>query len=174
MREVAGWRPGGLGTLAGILVLFLGSMATPAEASIRYVQQEIRGMDCAPCAYGMQKSLRKLDGVEDVQVSLNHAMGTITLAAENDVTFERIREVVRDGGFKPMEAKARVTGTVERDDGEPTLVTEDGRQYHLDVDARLRDSLPAAGQRVLVTVQVAADVEPVTRLRVVDISAQSE
>ena len=44
----------------GFLLLFSAGLApASADASIRFVQQEIRGMDCAPCAYGMQKSLLK-------------------------------------------------------------------------------------------------------------------
>lgn len=133
-------------------------------------------MDCAPCAYGMQKSLLKLSGVQNVQVSLNDAMGTLILAPGNDVTFEQIRDVVRDGGFKPMAATARIAGTLKRDRDLWTLTTQDGRQYRLDVGTSASDRLQAlsGARQVLATVQVPADAEPVGHLRVEDVSELTE
>lgn len=159
-----------------VLLVSVGLASAPADASIRYVRQEIRGMDCAPCAYGMQKSLRKLDGVQDVQVSLNDAMGTLTLAPDNAVTFEQIRAVVRDGGFKPMAATARIAGSLERDGDRWRLTTQDGRRYTLDVDSGDSDQLQALAdaRQVLVTVRVPVDAEPVEHLRVEELSELTE
>lgn len=133
-------------------------------------------MDCAPCAYGMQKSLRKLTGVQDVQVSLNDAMGTLTLDPDNDVTFEQIRDVVRNGGFKPMAATARIAGTLKRDGDRWTLTTQDGRQYRLHIGSSASDRLQAlsGARQVLATVQVPAEAEPVEHLRVEDLSELTE
>lgn len=168
--------PNALGVVLGILV---GWSAIPADASLRHVAHEIRGMDCAPCAYGMQKSLRQLDGVSEVQVSLNEARGTITLRPGNTVTLMEIREVIRQGGFKPMAATVRVAGTLKGEDGRLVLRTESGHEYRLGVsgdaqglDKRLREL--SQGERVLVTAQVPAGKGRVERLQVHDVTELSE
>lgn len=167
-----------LGCVIGVFALW-GMAIVPADASLRQVEHEIRGMDCAPCAYGMQKSLQKLDGVEDVQVSLNNAMGTLTLAPGNEVTFEQIREVIRDGGFKPMAATARIAGTLKRDGGRAILITESGQEYRLDTSGEsqgaLDESLQAfsEGSQVLVTARVPASGERVEVLEVQDVTGLS-
>ncbi|MES1944486.1 heavy metal transport/detoxification domain-containing protein [Salinisphaera sp. PC39] len=165
----------------GLVSLLLVALAsTPAAASLRQVQHEIRGMDCAPCAYGMQKSLRKLDGVEDVQVSLNDAMGTLTLAPGNEVTFEQIRDVIRKGGFKPMAATARVAGALKRDGDQVILTTESGQEYRLEIAKDARDALSkrlqafSEGSRILVTARVPAGTEQVQHLQARDVTGVSE
>lgn len=167
--------------LLGLVSLLLVALvSTPAAASLRQVQHEIRGMDCAPCAYGMQKGMQKLDGVEDVKVSLNDAMGTLTLAPGNQVTFEQIRDVIRDGGFKPMAATAEVAGTLKREDERPILTTESGQKYRLEIAGDSRDKLGERlrafpdNSRILVTVQVPAGGGPVQRLQVRELTGLSE
>lgn len=168
-----------LGCVIGVFALW-GMAVVPVDASLRHVEHEIRGMDCAPCAYGMQKSLQKLDGVENVQVSLNNARGTLTLAPGNEVTFEQIREVIRDGGFKPMAATARIAGTLKRDGDHAILTTESGQQYRLEIaggsqgapDKRLQAF--SEGSRILVTARVPAGEERVEVLEVQDVTNLSE
>lgn len=37
-----------------------------SNAQITKVDQEVFGMDCAPCAYGLERGLKKMDGIEKV------------------------------------------------------------------------------------------------------------
>ena len=41
------------------------------SGQITKVDQEVYGMDCAPCAYGLERGLKKMDGLQEVRVSLN-------------------------------------------------------------------------------------------------------
>ena len=92
-----------------------------AAAGLIEVKQTIWGMDCAPCAYGMEKGLKKLEGVKKVKVSLNNGNAVIQFAPDNKLALADIRRVVRDGGFTPKEAIIKISGTLQRKDGELRL-----------------------------------------------------
>jgi copper chaperone CopZ len=96
-------------------------LAAVAEAGLIDVDQSIWGMDCAPCAYGMEKGLKNLEGVKKVKVSLNKGNAVIQIAADSKLVLADIRRVVRDGGFTPKEAVVKISGTLQRKDGELRL-----------------------------------------------------
>lgn len=115
----------------GVVAVTLALSAPAAWAELRKVDQTVYGMDCAPCAYGVEKGIKKLDGVEEVAVSLNDGNAVVELAEDNEVSIADIRRVVSDGGFTPKEAQVEVAGRFARKDGKLQLVTEDGTRYEL-------------------------------------------
>lgn len=127
-----------LGVFLGLLGLML---PTYAEGLTR-VEQRIFGMDCAPCAYGIEQGLKRLSGVTDVRVSLNEGVAVVALATDNTTTIESIRKVIRDNGFTPKAAKVVVTGKLVRADGQIWLEASGLPRYQLtgitkDVEAKL-------------------------------------
>ena len=60
----------------------------------------------------MSVALKKLDGVESVEVSLEKASAEIRLRAENRVTLERIRQVIRTSGYPTRDADVTARGKV--------------------------------------------------------------
>ncbi len=60
---------------------------------------QVDGMNCPFCAYGIEKQLEKLDGVENVETEL--ALGQVSVEVADGVTLseETVREVIRDAGF---------------------------------------------------------------------------
>lgn len=111
------------------------SLALPVYAGgLSEVEQTIFGMDCAPCAYGIEHGLKKLPGVTDVRVSLNEGRAIVALAADSSTTLERIRKVIRDNGFTPKAARVTVIGTlVHTEDGMWLVVP---RQPHYRLTAK--------------------------------------
>lgn len=104
------------------LLLLLSSPWPAADAAgLIEVTQTIFGMDCAPCAHGVQKNLMKLDGVSNATVSLNDGYARIELGDDNAVSLERIREVVRENGFTPKQASVVVAGRLFRSKGQIEL-----------------------------------------------------
>jgi copper chaperone CopZ len=111
-------------------VLALG-MALSAQADgLLHVQQSIFGMDCAPCAYGVQQRLTKLPGVTKVEVSLNDGTADIGFAADSPTTIPQIYDVLVHGGFTPKQAVVTVQGRIARDGDHLKLITG-GSQYGL-------------------------------------------
>ena len=127
----------------------------PARAGgLRELDQTIFGMDCAPCAAGIEKGIRRLDGVRSVRVSLNEGKAVVTLAPESRTRLIEIREVIRHNGFTPKEARATLVGRVALQGGRMWLETANGRFVLEAGDARLESDAMKAGSREEVTVLV--------------------
>lgn len=126
-----------------VVVLAAGMILSGAAnaAGLVEVKQTVFGMDCAPCAHGIKKGLEKLKGVENASVSLNDGYASLTLAPDNTVTMEKIRQVVEENGFTPKDATVVIIGTVERDNGDQwVLKTSADQVYALN---------PASGNKAL-------------------------
>lgn len=129
----------------------------PAHAQLQEARQTVFGMDCAPCAYALERRLGSLDGVEEVTVSLNEGEAVVRLAPENRADLGALRAAVRDAGFDPRETTLRVTGTLRHESGRWVLVTPSGERFHVESAAgrAARTALQErAGQRVVVTGRV--------------------
>ena len=98
---------------AAVVAALLTLGVSNAAAGLIEVNQTIWGMDCAPCAYVMEKGLKKLEGVKRVKVSLNKGNAVLEFAADNKLALADIRRVVRDGGFTPKAAKVKVSGALK-------------------------------------------------------------
>ena len=105
----------------------------------------------------MSVAIRKLEGVESVEVSLNEGAADVTLKAGNRVDPERIRQVARDQGFTPKGADVRVAGRLVERKGKPALaVSSVDLVYELaelpEAPGRLAELEKAAAGREVVVV----------------------
>lgn len=114
------------------LSLALFFSGTAGAAGLVEVKQVVYGMDCAPCAHGLETGLEEIDGVKDATVSLNDGYAAVVLNRDNSVTLEQLQQIVKDNGFTPKTAEVEVFGTLARANGNQlTLTTETGQQYTL-------------------------------------------
>ena len=60
----------------------------------------------------MRVAVRKLEGVESVEVSLQRGQASIRLRPGNRVTLPLLRQLVKDNGFNAREAAVTVRGQV--------------------------------------------------------------
>ncbi len=130
----------------------------PAHAQLQEVRQTVFGMDCAPCAYALERRLGSLDGVDEVTVSLNDGEAVVQLRGENSTDLGALRTAVRDAGFDPRETTLRVAGTLRRDGDRWVLVTPTGERFRVETaaDAAARAALrERVGHRIVVTGRVA-------------------
>lgn len=74
--------------------------ALEVEQDARTIQVEILGMSCPFCAYGAEQKLKRLDGVEDLEVELKTGIATLTLAEGADIPNETLEKTVEEAGFK--------------------------------------------------------------------------
>lgn len=72
----------------------------------------------------MRVAVRKLEGVESVNVSLNDGLAEIRLAPGSRVTLAQIREVIRSKGFTPKDAQVVIAGNVVEYEGVPALALD--------------------------------------------------
>jgi hypothetical protein len=66
-------------------------------------------------------AIRKLSGVESVEVSLERASAQILLRPDNRVTMPQLRKIIKDNGFSAKDATVTATGTLVERGGSPAL-----------------------------------------------------
>jgi copper chaperone CopZ len=116
-------------------VVFLGTPER-TDAQLVRVKETIYGMDCAPCAYGVERRLKRMDGVTGVTLSLNEGFADVAFADRNAVTLETIRTAIRQSGFSGEGATVTVRGAVTRTDGALELRTPAGETFVVQLDQR--------------------------------------
>ena len=60
----------------------------------------------------MSVAIKKIDGVQSVNVSLNQGLARIVLKQGNAVRLEQMDQAVKNNGFTPKEARVKVHGQV--------------------------------------------------------------
>lgn len=85
-------------------LLFLIVLSVPfvfsTYAHAEELQFEVHGMACSFCAYGLEKKVKKMDGVESIQVNVQTGIATIKMKEGQTLDREKLREVVKDSGLK--------------------------------------------------------------------------
>ncbi|ODV26533.1 MAG: hypothetical protein ABT19_02745 [Rhodanobacter sp. SCN 68-63] len=129
-----------------------------------HARQVIFGMDCAPCAYGVEKGLKRLPGVQSVTVSLNDGYTEVALAPDSGTSLADIRQVIRHSGFTPKDAQVQLEGALQLSP-QPHLTTPKG-VYALQFGAAGAPAAPLQGRTVAIYGSVASDSTAVRVTRV--------
>ena len=86
-----------------LLLYFMFSVVTHAQTdSIPervYIKIEIEGMACPYCAFGMEKELKKVAGVEDVEIEFKRGLAYISTPIDQKPTKKSLEEIITNGGF---------------------------------------------------------------------------
>ncbi len=91
--------------LASILMLSLTALvATPAEGTEKIIIR-VDGLSCPFCALGLEKNLKKIDGVTYVTIKLEKGIATLELKEGANPSDEEITKQVKNAGFTPREIK---------------------------------------------------------------------
>ena len=80
------------------LAMSMASMATAREAGSVY-QLLVDGLACPFCAYGVEKQLSKIDGVEKIDTDISAGTVTITMAIGAELHEPVAREAVEAAAF---------------------------------------------------------------------------
>ncbi len=102
----------------GIIALLTIFSLSGAMAQLIKVDQEVFGMDCAPCAYGLERGLKRMGGLESVKVSLNDGKAYLTLATGNKLTLQKIQKEVKNNGFSARNAEITLRGELHKEGDE--------------------------------------------------------
>jgi copper chaperone CopZ len=71
-------------------------------------------------------AIKKLDGVQTVDVSLEKATADIRLKPGNAVTMPQLRKLIRQAGYPTKEARVDVRGAFVERNGKPALDLQNG------------------------------------------------
>jgi copper chaperone CopZ len=78
-------------------------------------------------------AIRKLDGVESVEVSLEKATADIRLKPGNTITVPQLRRIIRQSGYPTKDAEIEARGAIVDRGGTPALDLENGTFLELAV-----------------------------------------
>ncbi|MGH7546787.1 MAG: heavy-metal-associated domain-containing protein [Gemmatimonadales bacterium] len=73
------------------------------------------------CAHAVRVAVKKIEGVEAVEVSLNRGVAVIRFRPDNRATIGQVRRAIRTNGFTPKAAEVRIAGTVVEREGRLAL-----------------------------------------------------
>ncbi len=71
-----------------------------AQSKPQTIQVSVQGMVCNFCAVGIEKSLRKVNGVDGIYINLDKRLVAVTTKPGATVTTDQIAKTVKDSGFK--------------------------------------------------------------------------
>ena len=86
-------------TCALTVLVFSVFVASAQELSQPTYKIQVDGMACPYCAYGLEKSLTKISGIEGIQTDIDTGIVTITMAAEATLHRLAATQAVEDAGF---------------------------------------------------------------------------
>lgn len=83
-----------------LLVLLAGLMLSlSALAAGNQYTLGVKGVACPYCAFGVEKHLNKVDGVENVVVDIGDSVVRVTMAHDAELTESQARTAVENAGF---------------------------------------------------------------------------
>lgn len=107
--------------------------ATPTLSHAQLLRADLRvdGLTCPFCAFGIEKKLRAVDGVEEVDVLLDEGEVRLRLAAQNEATVSAFEKAVEAAGFGLAGLRVEVRGTVSEREGDPVVEASGAVRFRL-------------------------------------------
>lgn len=112
--------------VAGCVLLWAGI----ASAEIREVIIGVDGLSCPFCVLNIEKKLKEIDALENLQISYKHGLVKARVKEGHRLDSALVKRKVTDSGFTLRDLTLTIIGTVER-----------WQQEHLAVRARGTDEL---------------------------------
>lgn len=104
----------------------------------------------------MSVFIKRMDGVDAVEVSLQSGVATVKLKPGNHLTVDEVRDAIRKNGFTPKDAEVTVVGRLVERNGQAALAVS-GQELVYRLTASSGISLEAHGNKeVLISGHLAA------------------
>lgn len=82
---------------------------TQSVAETVYIMIEIKGLACPYCAYGMEKELKKISGVDNVTILLKKGQAYISTPILQKPTKPDLKKIIIKAGFTPGKIEYKTT-----------------------------------------------------------------
>ncbi len=100
-----------------LIPLILVYLTIAAQAQIRTLTVSINGLACPFCAYGVEKKLKIVEGVESIVVMMKKGTVTLTSKEGQSIDIEKVPGAIDDSGFSIREMRLRATGIIIEENG---------------------------------------------------------
>ncbi len=121
--------------------------AGPLCGELLHVEQPVGGLECISCAQSVDKTLKKIKGVETATFRIAGAVAVLEMKPGNTVPLEEIRDAMKRIGYTPKEAKIKVRGEAGMEDGKWVLHVGPAL-YPLDISSGQASSEQAIADQV--------------------------
>lgn len=81
-----------------VAICFALASTVAIAGGTEYVMR-VDGLACPYCAYGVEKKLNQIEGVEDIHVDLNRGLVTVKVADGVSLTESRMKRLFHEAGF---------------------------------------------------------------------------
>ena len=145
--------------LSQILLLSLIAfvVAPSAQAEIRSATVAVDGMSCPFCAYGIEKRLKKVEGVRSVDISTKQGTARLVAKDEESIAVDQIPGAVKKAGFTPGGITVEVVGAITTDEQDRVVLRVRGADQTFLIatfDTKMEEELRSlAAKGALVRVQ---------------------
>ncbi len=75
------------------------SASAQETAGVSSATIQVDGLSCPFCAYGLEKHLKKIKGVEGVEINMKSGKATVNLKQDANVDDQTLRQAVKKAGF---------------------------------------------------------------------------
>ncbi len=100
--------------LYAAFMLFL--FKAEAQAAILSATVSVEGMACPFCAYGVEKKLKSVAGVESISISMKEGTAHLSARDGESIDIIRVPSAIKEAGFTPGTISIVVVGRVEAGD----------------------------------------------------------
>ena len=96
-----------------LIVLFIGltSLVTNAQTEQNdlkgTIKVEVDGLSCPYCAYGLEKNLKKVEGIENIKIDVENAFVLLSITEGKSIPEAIIRKNIEDAGFTPKKISSQ-------------------------------------------------------------------
>jgi len=83
----------------GVLLITPLLPLSATEVNSQQVIIQVDGLSCPFCAYGLEKHLKKIQGVQSVQIDMQSGKATVAFKSKTKIDDATLTEAVRKAGF---------------------------------------------------------------------------
>ena len=104
-------------TMVVMLVVGLSAAFVPQSAAeVEGIELRVDGLSCPFCSLGLEKKLKRIEGVEGVQVHMKRGITEVRSTPEEAPDLAAIRKAVKEAGFTLRDIRLTVKGSVVQED----------------------------------------------------------
>lgn len=93
------------GVLTGLLMITAAALASSSHPGGERITLRVDGLSCPFCAYGLEKNIKSLGGVSNLDIKVNDGIATFDVKSGVTITDGQLKKVVQDAGFTLRDIK---------------------------------------------------------------------
>ena len=92
-----------------MLFIGLGTMVMNAQKDVSPLEGkitiEVDGLACPFCAYGLEKNLQDIEGVDNIKINIEEGTVSFVIAKGKQISKELVLKTIKEAGFTPNSIK---------------------------------------------------------------------